>query len=261
MEYIKKEKLEKFEGYKNFLIEGIAGWKESIKKPKWAGVIPSAYSGLVDCSGMAAYCCYVVNEIDAAKKYAIIVPSAAIDYFYGKWRSESLTDEKTIDPIWWKRRGTWVDEFRHAIAWASCLGEWDKIAKIAEYPTPECVEYLPIKVNPHLSCYLCLAAVIRGENLDPYKKYVDIIERGTKRKEKLMLEVLKAIESKDKDSFEKTFLDYMKFYKQKEFPKDDFDDKVSFDGTILFNIAKHNNLQVVFPAEYLDYYIDLERKQ
>lgn len=250
----------KYEGFKEYYIEGTAMWQESIQKPKWPGIIPDAYGGLITHGSMVAYCYYLEGNIDEAIEYAGKVASAAIDYFYGNWRNEALTDEKTIDPVWWKRFASWIDELRASLLWSTCLKQWDKVAEIAKYPTPECVEYLSIKVNPYLAYYLCLAVVVRGEKLDQYQKYVEIVERGSRQKEKLMIEVLKAIDTQDKNAFDKAFQEYLKYYKKREFPKEVFDEKVTIDGTILYNIAKHDGLSVEFPEEYIDFYVDLKRE-
>jgi hypothetical protein len=254
---IRRDQL-KLEGYlKAYEIE-----YSSIISPTWIGVIPHSKSGIIHATHLVALCHYLLNNDKDAIEYCLKISDFALEYFYGTWRNEVPTDDKIIDPVWWKRMGGgWIDEFRHAMLWTTCLRQWGKVVEIAAYPTPECVEYLPIKVNPYLAYYLCLAVVIRGEKLESYKKYVEIIERGSRKKEKLMLEVLKAIDGADKALFDKAFVDYMKYYEKKEFPADDFDEKVSIDGTILFNIALHNNLHVEYPEEYIDYYIDLERKR
>jgi stringent starvation protein B len=49
----------------------------------------------------------------------------------------------------------------------------------------------------------------------------------------------------------------MNYYKAKEYPKHQVPEKLAIDGTIMFNIARRDGLNVEFPKDYIDHYIDL----
>ena len=59
---------------------------------------------------------------------------------------------------------------------------------------------------------------------------------------------------KNADAFNKTFLEYLKYYKKRETINRGINN-LTGDGTILFNLAKHNGLDVEFPEKYRDHFI------
>jgi len=230
--------------------------RKSLEKTTYLKGVPTQKSWAVSMSSFAACCCYVLEDIEDTKRYGRISVDAAVDYFYSDWREKVPTDEKTIDPSWWKKRHYWYDEFWYSVLWAMCLDMWDIVLKIAQYPDMECYSERT-RGSPEIAYRLLLAAVIREENLEDYQVLVDEIEKGLRKKEKLLWAVLKAIVDKDEAAFDKAFLEYLKYYKKRETIHHGINN-LTRDGTILFNLAKHKNLDVEFPEKYRDHYICLK---
>lgn len=202
----------------------------------------------------AAYFYCVIENNAEAKKFANMTVESAIDLFFGEWRQKVPTRDGSIDPEYWKLNSSWDNEFRETVLWASCLGDWGKAIKVAQYPTSECCNKYAIK-NPEMNYPLILAAYIRGDSLESVQSSIEIVEKGVKKKEKLLLAVLMSIVKKDKEMFDKAFLEYMKYFKKKDAKSQLWTERLATEGTILFNLARYKGLEVDFPEKYRDHFI------
>jgi hypothetical protein len=68
-------------------------------------------------------------------------------------------------------------------------------------------------------------------------------------------EVLRALGMRDAALAQEAFEAYLKFYRKSEFPRDDWDEKVSLDGSILFHLARHVGVPLQIPEKYRDHII------
>jgi hypothetical protein len=202
----------------------------------------------------AAYFYCLLENNTEAKKFAIIAVESAIEFFFGEWRQQVPTRDGSLDPEYWKVNSGWDSEFRGALLWASCLGDWNSATKIAQYPTAECCNKYAIK-NPEMNYPLVLAAFIRGDSLESVQSSIDVVEKGVKKKEKLLLAVLMSIVKKDKEMFDEAFLEYMKYFKKKDAKSQLWTERFATEGTILFNLARHKGLEVDSPEKYRDHFI------
>ena len=178
------------------------------------------------------------------------------DYFFGTWRCEVQTDEGKIDPEWWKRI-SWASFFRETIFWGSCIGAWDKIKKIAQYPTEECLNSEPWEHIGFRVWYLVIAAVLRDEPLESLGRYTDLIDKLKSRREKLLLDILRPILYGDAEKANGQLSIYLKYYKKFEFKKPEITEKVSIDGTFLINFGRYRGLKIEYPEEYTDHIVTL----
>lgn len=211
---------------------------------------------LVSESCRISFWYYMVNSKDRIEHYARPVLDYALDYFFGEWQKRHPVDGK-IDADRLKRNMLWVDSFRGSILWATVLGEWDKTKEISKYPDELCME-ADFESKEKKAWYILLAIYLREDGIGNASHYVDLIETGKKKREKLLLNVLRMIIAKDAKGFAKEFREYLKFYKSHEYTQRQVSEKLAIDGTIMFNLAKYKGLQVEFPEQYIDHYIHLD---
>jgi hypothetical protein len=198
---------------------------------------------------------YFTEEKENIDKYARPMLDYAIEYFFGEWRKSTPVDGNIGEELL-KRSELWIRYFRESILWATVLGEWEKAREIAKYPDELSME-ADFESKEKKAWYIVLAVYLREGGLQNARRYIRIIETGRKKREKLLLNVLRAIEKKDPEQFAKEFNKYLKYYKAYEFPKDLIPEKLAIDGTILFNLAREQGMEVEFPQQYIDHYIKL----
>jgi hypothetical protein len=151
----------------------------------------------------------------------------------------------------------WIEHFREAIFWGSCLDEWEKMEEIAQYPGED-TEGEIWEPKGYRAWYLLIAAILRGQSLSELRKYTDIIEAGRRKREKLLLKILRAILDGAVATANHELETYLKYYKKYEFPKPEITEKVCIDGTFLINFARHRGLELEYPAEYSDHIVRFE---
>lgn len=218
------------------------------RRPQDTGLYKSEFAST---TGLLALYYFYLEEADAAWKYARLMVDYAIEYFFGKWRAEVPIDAGPASPERRKRYGSWASQFRKAVFWASCLGQWKKVRRLAQYPTREC----PIgRYEPKLVCIwlLLLAGVLRGELLESLCKYTDAIDRSRRKYYTLLLNVLRVVLDSDSENFNTLLREYLDYCNEKTFCRPEIDEKVSIDGTFLINFARHKGLKVEVPREYVD---------
>jgi hypothetical protein len=226
------------------------------KKPPHISLISTYKSGLVFDSSRICLNYYLIDEKERIKHYVKPIFDYALDYFFGEWRKTTPVDGK-VGEEFVKRCELWVRYFRELILWASVLGEWDKAKEISRYPDDLCME-AGFESKEKKAWYILLAVYLREDSLDNAGKYVDLIENGKKKRERLLLKILRTIIAKDADGFTKEFNVYLKYYKSHEYTQSQIPEKLAIDGTIMLNLAKHKGLSVEFPRKYIDHYVYLD---
>ena len=236
----------------------IEGLHEELKACKDKKDLPSAKFFVVSNCHRIALDFYYLEKIDKSKTYAQLMLHHTCEYFFGKWREEVPVPEKLGPPDSHtnKRHISWISQFREAIFWASYLGEWDKANQIAEYPTDECpTDYEPKQFR---AWGLIIAAVLRGESLENLTRHTEVIDRGRKKYQKLLLAILRPLLAGDSEGFNKELKVYLEYCDNNTFNKIEIDEKISIDGTFLINLARHRGLTVEYPAEYEDRIVKLK---
>lgn len=226
------------------------------KEPPCIDLVSDYKEGLVSDSCRICFYYYLIDKKIRIKHYARPMFDYAIDYFLGEWLKTTPCDGKKGIDIW-KSCLLWVSELRYSILWAGVLGEWDKAREISKYPDELCME-ADFESKEKKAWYILLAIYLCEDSLKNAEKFIDIIENGKKKLEKLLLNVLRAIIAKDEKAFANEFEIYMKYYKAHEFSKPSVPEKLAIDGTILFNLAKHKGMKVEFPRKYIDHYVYLD---
>jgi len=199
-------------------------------------------SGEVNDSKMLFLTYYLLDKADDAKKYAKLAVSKAIRYFEGDWRNLPY-DNRTKDPAKWNRvEGSWIDEFLYGTMCALFLRDYESARRIAAYPGEDCKSRTLSYTVEDWACYLLLASLIRGEKLDN-NVLLEKVNSGKKKKPKLILLALQAIQEKDSEKFNVSMIAYMEYFRKTEFGKD-FSVYQSLVGTILFYCGKMFGLDI-----------------
>ena len=201
-----------------------------------------------------AVCAYLKEDLVCARKHGAYVGKETVDYFYGSWRSKVKTDSGTIDPNWWHGRINWMTHFSVAMCWASTVGDWKTVNRVAEYPSEECM------VDPGLakedkSAYSALAQYLRGEPKRCVRASFTMIEKGKKQKPKFLAGVIDALYANDQKRFQESLEAYLDYFRKSEFKLASLDKLLCLDGTSLLNLGQRKGMSFGARAEFKDYLI------
>jgi hypothetical protein len=224
-------------------------------EPDW--LIPGSKAALVDDATFIALCYWCEGRSRDAKTYAAECVKHGVEYFFGKWREEIPTDLKTRDAGWWRIHSTWVTPFREALCWATALGDWKSVQRLAGYPTKESKPGVDATREDAAACF-ALACVLRNAPAADYAHCFTIIEKGKKEKPKLVAAVLGALRARDAAQFQKSLESDLRYFRKSEFKKTSLDKLLSLDGTTLLNIGLHMGLAFSIPPEVEDHIIRLK---
>ena len=219
---------------------------QPVKNPR---NLPHIKADMVSNSKMLAHDYYYLENKAEAKKAAKNLLDYTKEFFFGKWRIEV--------PGYKGNTENWIEQFRQSICWGSCLGEWEKVKELAEYPRDEVIDAERWEPIEWRCWYLLIAGVLRGQPLGDFKKYVKTIGSGKKIREKLLLNLLIPILDSDIKNAEYALNEYLKYFKKYEFPRPGKNDLLCIDGTFLINFAAYKGLKLEYPSEYEDHIVKL----
>lgn len=190
----------------------------------------------INVSNCIVICYDLLGNKKQSKKFAKLAVVAGIDYFEGSWRSIPIKECPENPKKWLYQNFGWIDEFRWTIMCALYLHDYESAKRFAAYPSEECTDYMDYCIDDW-ACYLLMASVIKDGRMDN-EKLLKKVSAGKKKKPKLIVEILKAIVTKDHIKFNETFSDYLKYIKRSEFKRSHIDTLQSIDGTILYHLAE-----------------------
>ncbi len=224
-------------------------------EPDW--LVPGSKAALVDDATFIALFYWCEGRSGDAKTYAAECVKHGVEYFFGKWREEIPTDLKTRDAVWWRIHATWVTPFREALCWATALGDWKAVQLLAEYPAKETRPGVDATREDAAACF-ALASLLRGSAPSDYEACFGVIQRGKKEKPKLVAGVVRALQARNADQFQKCLEAYLHYFRKSEFKKTSLDKLLCLDGTTLLNLGLHVGLAFSIPPEVEDHIIRLK---
>jgi hypothetical protein len=217
-------------------------------------MVPGNKWTLVGDANFVAICYWCEGSDLEAKTYASKCVQHALDYFFGKWRGEILTDLKTIDPAWWRIHATWATTLSEAWCWASSVSDWKSVRRLADYPTAQSKPGVDA-TREEAAMYLALASFLRNEANDEYEQCFNTIQEGGNQKAKLVAEVIRGLQTKDKDKFHGALEAYLHYFRKREFKRTKLSKLLCLDGTTLLNIGKRDGFDFKVPPEVEDHII------
>lgn len=218
-------------------------------------LVPGKKQGFVHESNWVAIWYWCDGDRSEATQYAAECVEHAVEYFFGNWRKTIPTDKKTVDAEWWKVHAGWLSVFSEALCWASTLGDWNSVRRLAEYPTKD------IKAGVHGTreegaAYFALACFLRAEPQAVYEHCFQIIQRGGGQKPKLLADIIRSLQAKDGSAFQKGLDAYLRYFVKREFDKANISKLLSLDGTTLVNIGRREGLKFRVLPEAEDHLIE-----
>jgi hypothetical protein len=191
------------------------------------------------------------HQIPDVHKYMKLLVKLSCDFFSGNWIDYPVT----LDPISFKKEMSWVDTFRRGVLVALILCDEKSITNIASWTDGDYSNDELDYSKADIEYYVTLGQFLKGKNLSELKQQIDTIKKQSRKRPKLLLEVLEAIVCQDNSIFLNRFLEYCKYFDKKECDKEDFllFKNINTDGSILWNLAKTQGLEIPeLPEEIMD---------
>lgn len=211
---------------------------------------------LADCRHLLALAFYYSDEHALAKEHAAECIPELEEFFFGDWRNTFQTPEKTIDPGWWKRGFIWMQVFEAAVLWGSVLGKWDFLKRVGEFPEPDgCISDGYRAIDRDL--YVAWGAFLRGASPPEIEPLLEQVKAGRSRSCKLVLALLRAGLARDAVAFQKALVEWLKYYRKEEFPKEKVTKKITIEGTFFVHWAEKEGMPVTIPPEFADHIVRL----
>jgi hypothetical protein len=193
--------------------------------------MPMAISSCSDTIALRYYC---LEDIASTRRYAVMCAEHSIESLFGAWRDE-VASHKNRPPSreLWRRYGGWASELQAGILWASCLNDWERVTKLAEYPASDC----PIgrfETKQEGYWLLALAGTLRGDDTQR-TQYFEVIRKCKSRYHKRLLTMLEAIIARDVVGYEKGLAQHLAYCHEFVFnqPYPRLNDDASSNRTIL----------------------------
>jgi len=226
--------------------------KAALAPPDW--LVFSLKSGLGSDATNVGICYYCLGEKREAKVYGREAVEYVLEYFYGKWRKEIKTGLGTYDPEWWRTHVSWASSFSEALCWASSLGDWKSVRRLAEYPTKESKPGVDA-TREEAAMYVALACFLRNDAPNECEECFNVIQKGGNQKAKLVSEVVRALQANDERKLQESLKAYFEYFRKREFKRTKLSKLLCLDGTTLLNVGKRQGFDFKAPPEVEDHII------
>ena len=222
----------------------------SLEAPSTVDLIPTTKWEVPLHKSRLALACYLFEDLENSARYANEAVKDCHEFLYGSWRSEVKPESDLPDENHWRRQLMWMEIMLTSMFWSSCLGQWDTLIRIANYPGDDC-PLDPGYTQEERSLYLAIASHLRNDNVTK-EIYLNKASSGKKKKVKLIVPVLRAIGEKNEANFQSRLSDYFSYCKKSEFYKKDITMVISREATFLINLARHYDFKVSLDSKWVD---------
>jgi len=188
---------------------------------------------------------YLRGEFNEARCWAVEAVNAVEYLLFGDWREKEVTDEGTIDPVWWFSHETgWTLEVAGGLCWGAVFGLWDSIDKIMAFPTEKIGKDLEGPVPR--AFYVGLAKWWADRAELSWVADVKSMRGAGSKDYHLRCDVLQAISSGDSSLASKAFTKYLQFWvKQiKDCPQ-----RLADAAAFLWHVAKRDGIVIELPDD------------
>ena len=150
----------------------------------------------------------------------------------------------------------WMQLFEAAVLWGSVLGRWDFLKRVGSFPESDsCISDGYRAVDRDL--YVAWAAFLRGAPAAEIDPLLEKVQSGRSRPAKLVLAMLRAGLTRDGGALQKALVEWLKYYRKEEFPKEKVTKKITIEGTFFVHWAEKEGIPVTVPPEFVDHIVRL----
>lgn len=177
---------------------------------------------------------------DDIKPYLHKGAEVASLYFWGDWRTEC------------RKNMNWIDTFSRGILLSLLIGDKAHLTKIAEWVDNDLKEDgMGTYTSSDAWYFISLGLFLQNK---PYSEMVDRIKSKSRRRPKILINVLESIDRKDEVAFEKEFTSFMNLFTKNEVSVSEwFESNISREASVLWNIARCRKLNLpVFSEKIMD---------
>jgi len=202
---------------------------------------------------------YLSDDLEGTRDWAVRVMAFADDWFLGPWRDRAPSGnyhDQPPDRAWQDLNMPWQNEFQASLLWGSCLGEWERLGRLASSLRDDIMQ--DVEQTPENRAWLLIAAgIVRGRPWNEMKEMIDTVQDGRRKRERLLLDLLDAILHGDDSRLSETSTRYFQYFKKSESKEFSITAKVAIDGAFLLHFGRHQGRHVAIPSSVEDYIINL----
>jgi hypothetical protein len=178
--------------------------------------------------------------------------AAAVKYFCGSWRKKFVRLDTEYDRASSRAALPWISYYREGLTMAASLGDWKSVDRLLAWPGPDLKndEGLDDRTTQDNLYQIWLAARLRGEPEKAVAQERSRIERGTRRRPKMLLAAADALFAHDPMGLSKALEKYLRHYRKNEFDTRQVDLAICADANVLWHLARRRKLEgVELPAD------------
>jgi hypothetical protein len=203
---------------------------------------------------------YYSGKYAECHRYAEQFMDAADEFLLGDWR-DKLIPPKFNEPesAWWKLNFSWMYIFEGALLWGSCLGQWDRLSKIATFPDDDAYVTSEDFKKEDRDVMVAVGSFLIDPSGQKTNELLERLESGKRKLHKAYAKVLRACGGEDAADINSALNEYLKEYKKSEFPKHSVSKKISIYGSFVFHwAAATKGQEPSVNEEYLDHIVRLD---
>jgi hypothetical protein len=178
--------------------------------------------------------------------------AAVLEYFFGSWREKFEWLSEEYDRVSSRAALPWISFYRDGLTMAASLGDWKSVDRLLEWPGPDVKndDGFDDRTKQDNLYQIWLAARLRGEPEAAVAHARSGIEKGTRRRPKMLLEAADALLAKDSALLSKALQTYLRHYQKNEFNTRQVDLGICADANVLWHLARRRKLKAIaLPAD------------
>jgi hypothetical protein len=173
--------------------------------------------------------------------------AAVLYYFFGAWREKftwmigaAEQHPEELDRTRSRLELDWLSYYRHGLSVAASLSDWASADRLLKWPAPDLKVDLTLDHTAEDNAYqIWLAARLRGESDSSVAGQRAQVERGRRRRPKLLLATADALLAKDHGGSSAALEEYLRLCRK---VPSEYDFGINPDGTTLWHFARRRKL-------------------
>jgi hypothetical protein len=173
--------------------------------------------------------------------------AAVVKYFCGAWRKKFVWGDAEYDRASSRAALAWISYYREGLTLAASLSDWKSVDRLLAWPGPDLKddEGLDDRTTQDNLYQIWLASRLRGESEGSVTKLRSRIERGTRRRPKMLLAAADALFAGDAAGLSKALQKYLPHYRKNEFNTRQIDLGICADTNVLWHLARRRKLKEI----------------